>query len=271
MSSTFTPNNTFKDVPEKEWPAKLGVLDWDKTNIVFTKRSFIEFLRYAGISLDPNFHNIAKLPRYAEIGRMEGGASEASGIAQAAPEIAQTSAPYNTSADDFKPSRRVRTAPGGNQTFRLGNDEDDDPFNSNPKLGQHVQPLPVETKAPVPAQANTNDFKPSRRVRTVPGGAQTFSFEADEDEVEVPTKKVESLSVAEEKAPEPVQETKSAEAEEAQNPNSNFKPSRRVRHAPGGPSSMASLWDDNPEPEQFKPTRRVREGPGGNDSISQIF
>ena len=57
-----------------------GMLDWDNTNIVFTKRSLIEFLkfvflsanasnsdddsdRYTGTTVDTNFSNISKLPR----------------------------------------------------------------------------------------------------------------------------------------------------------------------------------------------------------------
>ena len=32
---------------------------------------------------------------------------------------------------------------------------------------------------------------------------------------------------------------------------------RRVRTGPGGPSSMANLWDDYVEAEPFKPTRRL--------------
>lgn len=58
--SSFTPSNTF-DTPEKDWQANLGerstslsfkslndisgMLDWDSTKIVFTKRQLIEFLK----------------------------------------------------------------------------------------------------------------------------------------------------------------------------------------------------------------------------------
>ncbi|KIJ37724.1 hypothetical protein M422DRAFT_259826 [Sphaerobolus stellatus SS14] len=216
MSSTFTPTNTFKEGPEKEWAPKLGGLDWDNTHIVFTKRSLVDFLRYAGVSLDTNFHNIAKLPRYADIGRLEG-ASEVPGV---------------------------------------------------------EKPTPAET--PALAQHN-NDYKPSRRVRSVPGGAQTFRFGDDEEEEIIPTRKVESLSIVEEKASEPVEEVK----EELrptntevmpETSNNEYRPSRRVRTVPGGPSSMSSLLGgDDVEAEAFKPTRRVRERPGGTDHISGIF
>ena len=60
--------------------AYTGMLDWDSTGVLFTKRSLIEFLklvlsygkfnhlnigsyRYTGVTVDPNFTNIGKLPR----------------------------------------------------------------------------------------------------------------------------------------------------------------------------------------------------------------
>jgi len=43
---------------------------------------------------------------------------------------------------------------------------------------------PADSDVPV----SNNDYKPSRRVRSVPGGAQTFSFEADEREAEPATR-----------------------------------------------------------------------------------
>ena len=61
-----------------------GMLDWDNTNIVFTKRSLIEFLKYAmlmdhhasfanllwrytGTTVDTNFQNVSKLPRLSSV------------------------------------------------------------------------------------------------------------------------------------------------------------------------------------------------------------
>ncbi|KAF8527048.1 hypothetical protein JB92DRAFT_2868614 [Gautieria morchelliformis] len=210
MPSSYTPSQTFKEGSEKEWPSKLGALDWDFTRIVFTKRTLIEFLRYTGTSVDPNLHNIAKLPRYADFGSLEEeGDAAVPGISRAS--HAETLASAN---DDFKPSRRVRTVPGGAQTFTLG-DGSDEPF-------------------------------------------------------EIPSKNLEALSVSNEQI-EGLSEAEKSEQTEEVPANPAFKPSRRVRTGPGGPSSMANLWDDHAEAEPFKPTRRVREGPGGADSISQIF
>ncbi|KAF7984066.1 hypothetical protein HWV62_17616 [Athelia sp. TMB] len=64
MSSlTFTPSATFDPTKEKDWQANLGMLDWDTTKIVFTKRSLLEFLKSTGTTVDPNFTNLSKLPR----------------------------------------------------------------------------------------------------------------------------------------------------------------------------------------------------------------
>ncbi|KAF8580696.1 hypothetical protein K439DRAFT_288482 [Ramaria rubella] len=209
MPSTYKALETFKEGTERDWPHKLGTLDWDFTRIVFTKRTLIEFLRYTGTSVDPNLNNIAKLPRYADFGHLE-------------------------------------------------DDED-----------AAVPGISKATSVTGSATASNYDFKPSRRVRSVPGGAQTFSFGDEDDEpFSVPTEDVKSLSISDNQTnEEPAETEKASESEEPP----AFKPSRRVRTGPGGPSSMANLWDDHPEPEAFKPTRRVREGPGGADSISQIF
>lgn len=121
----------------------LGMLDWDNTNIVFTKRSLVEFLKYTGTTVDPGFSNIQKLPRYAKFGKLTSTEEEPPEIATSptvsssggsrllaeeftddalstAPPLAvtqpdQTSSPG--SPDDFKPTRRIRTLPGGHDSI----------------------------------------------------------------------------------------------------------------------------------------------------------
>ncbi|KAI6036658.1 hypothetical protein BKA83DRAFT_4166117 [Pisolithus microcarpus] len=66
----FTPSRDVDMTKEKDWPLNLGMLDWDSTKIVFTKRSLVEFLKYAGVTVDPGFTNIQKLPRYAQFGKL---------------------------------------------------------------------------------------------------------------------------------------------------------------------------------------------------------
>ncbi|KAI9566526.1 hypothetical protein HD554DRAFT_2116515 [Boletus coccyginus] len=169
MSSTFTPSQAIDVSKEKDWPMNLGMLDWDNTKIVFTKRSLVEFLKYAGITIDPGFTNIQKLPRYAQFGNMvpSSGSEEAAakgttsatqppGVQQLLekefPDDALATAPPpppNNSDDatesgSFKPTRRVRTIPGGKDS--IGNIFCDE----------------------------TDQFVPTRRVRERPGGADNI-------------------------------------------------------------------------------------------------
>ncbi|KAJ7489952.1 hypothetical protein B0H11DRAFT_2229459 [Mycena galericulata] len=187
---TFTPTSPVNMSSEKDWAANLGMLDWDSTNIVFTKRSLMEFLKYTGTTVDTNFANIQKLPRYAKFGKIADG------------------------ADGAVESRVAVTVASGS-----------------------VTPSP------------STDFKPTRRVRELPGGPRTNIF-ADE---EVP----DALSMA----PPKVENT--AACLHIRSSCTGFKPTRRVREAPGGNSSLNSFWGPE-EPEEFIPTRRVRQAPGGN-------
>ncbi|KAF9459551.1 hypothetical protein BDZ94DRAFT_1005173 [Collybia nuda] len=185
MSSSFTPSGVVDMTKEKDWPANLGMLDWDSTSIVFTKRSLMEFLKYAGTTVDPNFTNIAKLPRYAKFDAPAG--------------------PLN----DFKPSRRVRMVPGGPHSNIFDFDTDDDALSLAP-----LRPATPDKTPPAPAVALEEEsgidfgtsFKPSRRVRTNPGGNSTMSNFWDPAEVD------------------------------------QFKPTRRVRQGPGGQDNINEIF-----------------------------
>ncbi|CAE6339267.1 unnamed protein product [Rhizoctonia solani] len=178
----FTPVQLVDRSKEKEWPYKLGVMDWDNTKIVFTKRQLIEFLKYTGVTVDTNFTQIAKLPRYAEFGTISGelsGAGATPAETGAAPAHVE-GASSDPSDPSWKPTRRVRTVPGGAQTFHLG-DGDEPP--SWAASSAQAAPAPVQaTPAPVEAVAEPprvvdsdgNAFKPTRRVRTVPGGKDSI-------------------------------------------------------------------------------------------------
>ncbi|KAG9127525.1 hypothetical protein FRC07_012678 [Ceratobasidium sp. 392] len=167
---------------EKDWAYKIGLMDWDDTKIVFTKRSLIDFLKHVDVTVDTNFAQLSKLPRYAEFGKVSSEAPAAApaeaSATQAAPS-ASARAPADPSDPNWVPTRRVRTAPGGAQTFSFGDNEDE------------VVPPPRGAPAPVPAPApaapevqpqapadsgyhvvdnDGNIFKPTRRVRDNPGG-----------------------------------------------------------------------------------------------------
>ncbi|KAF7304752.1 hypothetical protein MKEN_01189300 [Mycena kentingensis (nom. inval.)] len=230
---TFTPTTPVNMDNERDWAPNLGALDWDSTQIVFTKRTLLEFLKYTGTTVDTNFQNIKLLPKYVKFGKLS---EEDPPAATESSSTATASEP----ASDFKPTRRVRELPGGARTNIFADEDVEDALSAAPAVSAQ----------PEPADQPTSDFKPTRRVRDLPGGARTDIFGTDEAETPAPAK------------------TEHPAAEEtAIPPTSDFKPSRRVREGPGGNSSVASFWGD--EPEEFKPTRRVRQAPGG--VTSSIF
>ncbi|CAE6420763.1 unnamed protein product [Rhizoctonia solani] len=175
----FTPVQLVDRSKEKEWPHKLGIMDWDDTRIVFTKRQLVDFLKYVGVTVDTNFTQISKLPRYAEFGTISGESSSAGAIPvekSAAPAHIES---VSSNPDDatWKPTRRVRTVPGGAQTFHLGEDDEPPSWTASP-----AQPAPAPatataapaTEAPRVVDSDGNAFKPTRRVRTVPGGKDSI-------------------------------------------------------------------------------------------------
>ncbi|KAE9406480.1 hypothetical protein BT96DRAFT_915424 [Gymnopus androsaceus JB14] len=207
MAATFTPSNVIDASKEREWAAGLGMLDWDNTSIVFTKRSLIEFLKYTGTTVDTNFGNIQKLPRYAKFGKL-------SATSEREPESTPSVAPSTSSTsvtNDFIPSRRVRQVPGGAHTDLFGGNEQD-------ALSQAPPQETEEATASVPqeeVQAEdehtginfTSHVIPSRRVRTVPGGASSLgNFWDSNDQQE------------------------------------EFKPTRRVRQIPGGQDNISGIF-----------------------------
>jgi len=207
ISNRFNPTNTFKEGTEKDWPLKIGMLDWDKTSIVFTKRTLIEFLRYTGTSVDPNFHNIAKLPRYADVGRMDDG--DLGVVPGVRATDNQSAASVSADSSDFKPTRRVRTVPGGPQSFSLG-DGSDDIFGAPTERFKSLSVTKEETpheETPLEEPPADSGSKPSRRVRTGPGGPSSMGNLWDD--------------VTEEEA---------------------FKPTRRVREGPGGTDHISQIF-----------------------------
>ncbi|KAI0094101.1 hypothetical protein BDY19DRAFT_1053468 [Irpex rosettiformis] len=201
-SQTFTPTNPVDMSKEKLWGGDLGLLDWDSTRIVFTKRSLIEFLKYTGTTVDTNFSNISKLPRYATFGKLSEGiasADDAKPFEEAVTISTPTSAatfpapvqsagkqPAPASTNTFRPSRRVRTAPGGETHDIFGTYDDDALSSAPPKRDQAPKQAEQDTNlaqgthtrsdsfADEP-QASKPAFRPSRRVRERPGGKDNIS------------------------------------------------------------------------------------------------
>ncbi|KAJ3548435.1 hypothetical protein NMY22_g1269 [Coprinellus aureogranulatus] len=217
MTSTFTPSTVVDHAKEKEWQSALGMLDWDNTSIVFTKRSLIEFLKYTGTTVDTNFNNIAKLPRYAKFGKI----SEPTGAsAEATAEDGNNvSASTSTTSGGFKPTRRVREPPGGAHSNIFGGAEDEDDALANAPPRPEVQRNePARAQVPAAAQPEEEEeeqglalpsaMKPSRRVREIPGGKDHLSnFWGGEEES-----------------------------------SQEFRPTRRVRDVPGGRDNISGLF-----------------------------
>ncbi|KAH9921049.1 uncharacterized protein B0H18DRAFT_880577, partial [Fomitopsis serialis] len=202
--SSFTPSSTIDMAKERDWAASLGMLDWDNTQIVFNKRSLLEFLKYAGVTVDPNFTNIQKLPRYARFGTL---AEDADAEHQTAAQK-EAAATAQQAGNAYRPSRRVRTAPGGGHTDIFGADDSDALAGAPPRPDQvcaytsrrvlpskvvqgiklpelsHIHfPLticrpPRNTSSGVSGLWDAPDpqaFKPTRRVREMPGGKDSIS------------------------------------------------------------------------------------------------
>ncbi|KAJ7684822.1 hypothetical protein DFH06DRAFT_1156760 [Mycena polygramma] len=205
--STFTPTSPVNMSSEKDWAPDLGMLDWDSTSIVFTKRTLLEFLKYTGTTVDTNLANIQKLPRYAKFGKIAD-----SGVTSPAATIVASGSAATSPATDFKPTRRVRELPGGPQTNIFEDEDVPDALSTAPPKAAPGIPSPPAVDVPA-----TTDKKEESKTEfnTLPG--------------------------------------------------TGIKPSRRVREAPGGNSSLQSFWGSD-EPEEFKPTRRVRQAPGGGTS-----
>ncbi|KAJ7349446.1 hypothetical protein DFH08DRAFT_144456 [Mycena albidolilacea] len=198
--SSFTETSPVNMSNERDWANNLGMLDWDSTSIVFTKRSLMEFLKYTGTTVDTNFNNIQKLPRYVKFGKISGSSPAASTVAPAT----STGSIATSPSSDFKPTRRVRDPPGGHRTNIFADEDVLDALSMAPPKEQAVTTLQaVATQSPA-VNVATSD-------------------------------------------------------------GTGIKPSRRVREAPGGNSTLGSIWG-NDEPEEFKPTRRVRQAPGGGSS-----
>ncbi|KIP07985.1 hypothetical protein PHLGIDRAFT_117639 [Phlebiopsis gigantea 11061_1 CR5-6] len=185
MSSTFTPADVVDMDREKDWAAKIGMMDWDNTRIVFTKRTLIEFLRYTGTTVDTNFSNIQKLPKYATFGKVTAGeASTQPATETSAPADTVSPVPESSSGSDFRPTRRVRTAPGGETHDIFGHHVDDDALAAAPPRDVPVaaaataEPTHARTESNTFWDENNSDtkrgFRPTRRVREMPGGRDSI-------------------------------------------------------------------------------------------------
>ncbi|KAL0947207.1 hypothetical protein HGRIS_013325 [Hohenbuehelia grisea] len=207
MPATFTPSDKFNANNEKDWAANLGMLDWDSTSIVFTKRSLIEFLkydehfqllslthasfaRYTGTTVDTHFSNIQKLPRHARFGKIEGDA-----IAQLGAASVSSSSSTNFLSQEVDDDALASAPP------KSGQSADPSAQTQNAATAQAVQSEEEELGIPFSSQVRT-----TRKVREAPGGTDNISsiFGGDDEHQE-------------------------------------FRPTRRVRQGPGGQDNINNV------------------------------
>lgn len=209
-NQTFTPTDAVDMNNERDWAPRIGMMDWDSTQIVFTKRTLLEFLKYTGTTVDTNFSNISKLPRYAKFGKFSSDApADTEAITQ---QLEKTELTSKEEDSAYRPSRRVRTSPGGPSSGLFEEEFADDALSKAPPQSKAPAPEPAVVASAATEISDeptkpTSGVRPSRRVRENPGGKD-------------------SLSGGIWGEPE----------------NVEFKPTRRVRQGPGGQDSIGNIF-----------------------------
>ncbi|KAG8941776.1 hypothetical protein FRC04_004093 [Tulasnella sp. 424] len=186
MPATFTESDAIDMSKEKDWAYQIALLDWDKTQIVFTKRELLDFLSSVGVTVDSNLVKIQKLPRYAKFGKFSGetapvASNKEAPVEEPAPRASSTT----NSTGGFKPTRRVRDAPGGKTSDIFGEfEEEPAPLPSRRPAAPAAPAEPEEPEQSEPTRRGRSSlgglfeeedkpkstFKPTRRVRDNPGG-----------------------------------------------------------------------------------------------------
>ncbi|EIW70061.1 hypothetical protein TREMEDRAFT_29748 [Tremella mesenterica DSM 1558] len=239
--STFTPIHPFDMEDPRSWGATIeGMMHWDNDKIVFSKRSLLEFLKSCQLTVNTNFGEISKLPKYATFGKFDQAATDAAVADLVEAEIADPThdspIPGNK-ATVPRPSRKVVDPPGGKQSIRI--------------YGEEYEETDALSLAP-PREGNGVDVEIERLERVklhvepeIDGGAKI------EDEPWTDIRRDKPIS----------------------NPPPGFKPSRKVREAPGGKSSMGEACKSCPlslcmDGKLMKSVRRIRKRNGSGSSSS---
>jgi hypothetical protein len=181
-SNKFVSSGVVDIQKEKEWSSQLGMLDWDSTSIVFTKRSLIEFLRYTGTTVDTNFANIQKLPRYAKFGKIS--------VTDEPPPPEPVKATSTPTIKEQAPNRKHTELFDAQDEGALAGapPPPEEAFIDLPAAKSPVMEVPEE-EAGIHFKS---EVKPSRRVREQPGGASSMGtlFGDHDAEAFKPTRKV---------------------------------------------------------------------------------
>ncbi|WRT67355.1 uncharacterized protein IL334_004326 [Kwoniella shivajii] len=218
QASTFAPIHPFEMDQPKTWGGTIGMMHWDNDKIVFSKRSLLEFLKSADITVNQNFSEIQKLPKYATFGRFSQAATDAAVADLVEAEIGDPTTEDRLPANQTtvpRPTRKVVDPPGGKQSIRLFGEEyeEEDALSLAPprdggdgvdveierleRLKVHAEPV-RDGGAHIEEDVNSSGgsgrksnpapgFRPTRKVREGPGGTSQMGaalFGGFEDETE---------------------------------------------------------------------------------------
>ncbi|KAJ9111332.1 hypothetical protein QFC20_002623 [Naganishia adeliensis] len=191
--SMFLPVHPFNLEEPKTWASTAGTMDWDTTHICFTKRSLLDFLKQAGVSVGTNYTEIAKLPKYATFGKFSQAATNEAVKDLVDAEIADptTTAPHTT--------RKVTQPPNGPSNITISGGElvEEDALSMAPPKGSsgasgaegkeeagdggegvtythteraEVRSVSVDLDNDERPAGSVPGFRPTRKVREAPGG-----------------------------------------------------------------------------------------------------
>ncbi|SOV05648.1 uncharacterized protein UDID_06375 [Ustilago sp. UG-2017a] len=240
--TSFVPNPNFdkENSNPKDWAYHLGCLP-QKHHIIFTKEDFVVFLKQHNVHVGPNFTELSKLPKYATIGKLTVSDGAGPSSAASAPAVAQQ-----------QPSRTQQSVVN--------------------------TPAQTEENANVVYTSSGEVFRPSRKVRQLPGGGSAqvtalFGSGAEEEE-QAPTPARPALTPAPAAAP-------AAPADDGFEPlgaaparhvaSGNLAKESHLHDHVGGekPGVYGGVRNDAVMNNGFRPTRRVRV-PGGTGGVSSI-
>ncbi|WVF71963.1 hypothetical protein IAT40_006773 [Kwoniella sp. CBS 6097] len=234
QASTFTPIHPFEMDQPKTWGGTIGMMHWDNDKIVFSKRSLLEFLKSADITVNQNFSEIQKLPKYATFGRFSQAATDAAVADLVDAEIGDPTTDSTVKSSQTtvpRPSRKVIDPPGGKQSIRL--------------FGEEYEEEDALSLAPPRDGGNGVDVEVERLERmrvhaepVVDGGAK-------------------------------IEDEQASGGSRTSNPPAGYRPSRKVREGPGGASQMGAALFGGFEGETEEDRASSRAPQGGKKQVPQ--
>jgi hypothetical protein len=241
---TFTPIHPFKMDEPKTWGQTIGQLNWDTDKIVFSKRSLLEFLKSCQMTVNTNFTEIQKLPKYASFGRMSQAATDeaVADLIEAEINDHEDPKPSSSNAAATRPSRKVVDPPGGKQSYKLYGEEYEEadalslapPKDGGPGVDvdiDRMEHLKLHVEPEADGGAHIDDIPDDNKIEAGPG--------------ETP---IESATA----------EARASDAGRTSNPPPNFRPTRKVREGPGGKSQMGAAMFGGVEDEEDADAPRKR-------------